>query len=70
VSDNARVTENMSLDDLTTLYRLLEQLGEQYERGSPGEETLVEARRLVEGEATAVHGYDKWRAFLDSTETR
>jgi hypothetical protein len=61
----------IALDDLTVTWRTLAAVTHNYRFASPGEATLVEARRLVEVEVRSQHGDEAWAEMTgnDSTGT-
>lgn len=56
----APLEERPELADLATTWRTLLQIAHNYHLGSPGEATLIEARRLTEVEMRALYGDEAW----------
>lgn len=62
--------EAVSVDDLRVAWQTLTTVMRNYEAGSLGEASLVEARRLIEVEVRMQHGDEAWGAMVDSSEGR
>jgi len=57
---------DISAEDLTVTWRTLMSVASNYEMGSIGEASLIEARRLIEVEMRAQHGDNAWEVMCDS----
>jgi len=54
------MTSPIGEDALATTWKTLTDVARNYEPGSLGEASLIEARRLIEVEVRAQHGDDAW----------
>jgi len=54
---------DISAEDLTATYLGLIAIADNYEPGSLGEASLIEAQRLTEVEMRAQHGDEAWAAM-------
>lgn len=61
-------TTSIELDDLAVTWRTLTRVFGNYHMGSPGEATLIEARRLVEVEIRALHGDEAWASVTNADQ--
>lgn len=57
---NPEGIEAITADDLAAAWRTLMAVARNYEAGSSGEATLIEARHLVEVEVRVQHGDSVW----------
>lgn len=56
---------SVSTTDLTTAWRVLHAVAQNYKFASRGQRELIEAARLIEVECREQHGHEAWAAMTD-----